>query len=80
MSGIRIPLLLTLYGVLAVALVPPLIAAANALGGFLERYLTRVGSSLLSLAVVGLAVVGALYLWLRIARLVVERRCGAPAG
>ncbi len=73
--GIRIPLILALYGVLAVALLPPLIVVAVSLGASLEKYLTRVGSSAFSLAIVGLAVIGALRLWLRIARWFVEKKC-----
>ena len=71
----KIPLILVLYGLLLVASVPLVIRAATAVGKLVETYLTALGSAALELLIVGSALSGALYVWLRIARWLVSRRC-----
>jgi len=72
---IKIPLILTLYGVLLLALLPLLIRATTKLGSYMESYITSLGSSLLSLAIIGLATIGALYMWLKTARWLISKKC-----
>ncbi|MEM2195897.1 MAG: hypothetical protein QW290_02310 [Sulfolobales archaeon] len=79
METIKIPLILTLYGVLLLALLPLLIRATTMLGLFMERYLTSLGSSILSLAIIGLATVIALYTWLKTARWLTNKKCEIDA-
>lgn len=69
-----------LYGILLIALLPLLIAAATKLSAITERYLARLGSSILSLAIIGLAIIGALHLWLKTAKWLVKRKCEDRGG
>lgn len=71
----KYPLILTLYGILLVALLPLLIGLLANLGTQLEDYITRLGSSVIILAILGLVVFTALYVWLKIARWFIERGC-----
>lgn len=76
MVSIKIPMMLVLYGIFFVTMLPLLILAVTAFEKFLEGRLTSLGSSMLSLTIVGLTAAGALYLWLRIAKLLVKKKCG----
>lgn len=75
MVSIKIPMMLVLYGVFFVTMLPLLILAVTAFGKLVEGYLTSLGSSMLSLTIVGLTAAGVLYLWLRIAKLLVKKKC-----
>ncbi|MCS7099926.1 MAG: hypothetical protein RMH84_01515 [Sulfolobales archaeon] len=71
----KIPLILVLYGLLLVASVPLVVRAATAVRKLVETYLTALGSAVLELLLAGSVLAGALYVWLRIARWLVSRRC-----
>ncbi|MEM1623341.1 MAG: hypothetical protein QW543_04305 [Sulfolobales archaeon] len=79
MGAIKIPLILTLYGVFLLALLPLLIKVTMMLRSFMERYMTSLGFSLFSLTIIALATVIALYMWLKMARWFTNKVCKSKA-
>lgn len=75
MREIRIALILVMYGILTMALVPLLVLIIVKMENLVRNYLTPFGASLISLISFVSVVVGALYLWLKIADLLTRRMC-----